>query len=136
MAYILFADDDEVLAEMVRARLAARGHEVRTAEDGEDVLREVRRRQPDAILLDAAIPVRSGMATLGLLKGDPRHCRIPVIMMTSRRSQEQVLAALRAGASDYMTKPFSPEDLVLRLEGLLARKRFAAELIGAPRSLH
>lgn len=136
MAYILVADDDEILAEMVRHRLSSVGHEVVTVEDGEQLLDQMRFRQPDAILLDAMMPVKSGMETLIALKGDPVHCVIPVVMMTARRSEADVLAALKAGASDYVTKPFSPEDLALRIEGLLARKRFVSEECGLRYSLH
>ncbi|AKM09539.1 response regulator transcription factor [Croceicoccus naphthovorans] len=136
MSYILVADDDEILSEMVRHRLVTVGHEVHTVEDGEQCLEALQTRTPDAILLDAMMPVRSGMETLIALKSDPVHARIPVIMMTSRRSQEDVLAALRAGVADYMTKPFSPEDLALRIEGLLARNRFVAGDVRMPHSLH
>lgn len=136
MAYILVADDDEILAEMVRFRLTQVGHEVRTVEDGQALLDQVALRKPDTILLDAIMPVRSGMETLVELKDSPAHRDVPVIMMTARRSQTDVLAALRAGAADYMTKPFSPEDLALRIEGLLARRRYVGEAGCARHSLH
>lgn len=136
MAYILVADDDEILAEMVRHRLAIVGHEVVVVEDGEEALQCVGKRLPDAILLDWMMPVRSGMDTLVELKSHPTRCHVPVVMMTSRRSQADVLTALRAGASDYMTKPFSPEDLALRIEGLLERKRYVADDGGLRQSLH
>ncbi|WP_240704752.1 response regulator transcription factor [Croceicoccus sediminis] len=136
MAYILVADDDEILAEMVRHRLATVGHEVMVVEDGEEALRCVAQRLPDAILLDWMMPIRSGMETLVELKSHPQRCHVPVVMMTSRRSQTDVLAALRAGATDYMTKPFSPEDLALRIEGLLERKRHVSEDGAVRQSLH
>lgn len=136
MAYILVADDDEILSEMVRHRLGDVGHEVCLVEDGQQLLDHLACRLPDVILLDAMMPVRSGMDTLIELKGHPVHCDIPVVMMTARRSQQDVVAALKAGASDYVTKPFSPEDLALRIEGLLARKRFVATERGLRCSLH
>ncbi|RVQ69385.1 response regulator [Croceicoccus ponticola] len=136
MAYILVADDDDVLAEIVRQRLTAVGHEVTAVEDGEQLLEQVRYRMPDAILLDAMMPVRSGIETLIALKSDPVHSEIPIIMMTARRNQADVLAALKAGASDYVTKPFSPEDLALRIEGLLARRHYAAEGCGMGKVFH
>ncbi len=109
MAYILVANDDDILAEMMRHRLTKVGHEVVTVEDGEQLLDRMRYRRPDAILLDAMMPVKSGMETL---------------------------FALKAGAADYVTKPFSPEDLALRIEGLLARNRFVSEGSGQRHSLH
>lgn len=136
MAYILVADDDEILAEMVRHRLTMAGHECVTVEDGEQLLERMRYRRPDAILLDAMMPVKDGMETLFALKGNPEYAPIPVVMMTARRSEADVLAALKAGASDYVSKPFSPEDLALRIEGLLARKRFVSEECGQRHSLH
>lgn len=136
MAYILVADDDEILAEMVRHRLETVGHEVLVVEDGEEALDRVGQRLPDAILLDWMMPIRSGMETLLALKSHPTRCHVPVVMMTSRRNQSDVLTALRAGASDYVTKPFSPEDLALRVESLLDRKRFVAEGNGVRQRVH
>ncbi|WP_066553613.1 response regulator transcription factor [Croceicoccus bisphenolivorans] len=136
MAYILVADDDEILAEMVRHRLSAVGHEVATVEDGQQLLDQIDHRLPDAILLDAMMPILSGMDTLEQLKENPLHRDIPVVMMTARRSQQDVLAALKAGAADYVTKPFSPEDLALRIEGLLARRRSVSADGGFRHSLH
>lgn len=141
MARILVADDDDILAEMVRMRLTEVGHDVTTFEDGQQLLdhlavRRAATRLPDAILLDAMMPVRSGMDTLVELKTDPEWREVPVVMMTARRNQQDVLAALKAGASDYVTKPFSPEDLALRIEGLLARRRFVAGECGMRQSVH
>lgn len=141
MAHILVADDDDILAEMVRMRLTEVGHEVTTFEDGQQLLdylamRRAASRLPDAILLDAMMPIRSGMDTLVELKADPEWREVPIVMMTARRNQQDVLAALKAGASDYVTKPFSPEDLALRIEGLLARKRFLAAECGLSQSVH
>lgn len=141
MARILVADDDDILAEMVRTRLTEVGHDVTTFEDGQQLLdhlalRRAATRLPDAILLDAMMPVRSGMDTLVELKTDPEWREVPVVMMTARRNQQDVLAALKAGASDYVTKPFSPEDLALRIEGLLARRRFMAAECGLRQSVH
>jgi len=136
MTYILVADDDELLAELVRRRLCAAGHEVVTVDNGQECLAMVQQRRPDLILLDAMMPVMDGISTLHTLKDDTSWCTIPVIMMTARRSQEDVLTALRAGAADYMTKPFSPEDLALRVEGLLASKRFTADTLPQRQSIH
>lgn len=136
MTYILVADDDDILAEMVCHRLCTVGHEAVAVGDGQQLLDRVEERLPDLILLDAMMPVKDGLSTLTELKQDPARCHVPVIMMTARRSRSDVLTALRAGAADYVTKPFSPEDLALRVEGLLARKRYAPDGCGDRHSVH
>lgn len=136
MAYILLAEDDEILAELVRHRLVNSGHEVRIVEDGEELMVQIGMRPPDLILLAAMLPMGSEGATLIALKANPSFASIPVVMMTASRNRAEVLAALRSGASDYVTKPFSPEDLALRIDGLLARTRVMAEDYSTAHSLH
>jgi len=127
MAYILVADDDDVLTEMLRQCLTRAGHEVRCVNDGEQLLDQVCLRRPDAILLDVRLPVLSGMETLVELKTHPAHMAIPVIVTTARRSHRDSLSAMRAGAAGYVTKPFSPEELALRIESVVTRRRIVTE---------
>ena len=120
MPTILIADDDELLAALVQFKLEAAGHRVVIAENGAIALDAVKRKQPDLIVLDAMMPVLTGSEVLTQLKTDPAYATIPVIMLTARRNQEDVVAALRGGAADYLTKPFIPEELLVRVETALA----------------
>jgi DNA-binding response OmpR family regulator len=123
MPTILIADDDELLAALVQFKLEAAGHKVVVAVDGAAALAEVSRRRPDLIVLDAMMPVLTGSEVLARLKGDPATASVPVIMLTARRAQDDVVSALRAGAADYLTKPFIPEELVARVETALFQSR-------------
>jgi DNA-binding response OmpR family regulator len=120
MPAILIADDDELLAALVQFKLEAAGHRVVIAENGAVALDAVKSERPDLIVLDAMMPVLTGSEVLTILKADPESAMLPVIMLTARRNQEDVVAALRGGAADYLTKPFIPEELLVRVETALA----------------
>jgi DNA-binding response OmpR family regulator len=120
MPTILIADDDELLAALVQFKLEAAGHRVVIAENGAIALDAVKSERPDLIVLDAMMPVLTGSEVLTILKADPESAMLPVIMLTARRNQEDVVAALRGGAADYLTKPFIPEELLVRVETALA----------------
>lgn len=123
MPTILIADDDELLAALVQFKLEAAGHKVVVAKDGAAALAEVARQRPDLIVLDAMMPVLTGSEVLARLKADPATASVPVIMLTARRAQDDVVSALRAGAADYLTKPFIPEELIARVETALFQPR-------------
>jgi DNA-binding response OmpR family regulator len=123
MPTILIADDDELLAALVQFKLEAAGHRVVVAADGAAALAEASRQRPDLIVLDAMMPVLTGSEVLARLKADPATATVPVIMLTARRAQDDVVSALRAGAADYLTKPFIPEELIARVESALAQSR-------------
>jgi DNA-binding response OmpR family regulator len=120
MPTILIADDDELLAALVQFKLEAAGHRVVIAENGAIALDAVKSERPDLIVLDAMMPVLTGSEVLTILKADSESAMLPVIMLTARRNQEDVVAALRGGAADYLTKPFIPEELLVRVETALA----------------
>ena len=120
MPTILIADDDELLAALVQFKLEAAGHRVVIAENGAAALEAVKSERPDLIVLDAMMPVLTGTEVLTILKADPESVMLPVIMLTARRNQEDVVTALRGGAADYLTKPFIPEELLVRVETALA----------------
>ncbi len=119
---ILVADDDPLLRALIEHKLAASGHEVLIAGDGAEALDVAARERPDIIVLDAMMPVRDGFDVLRSLKADPALKATPVVMLTARRREDDVVGALRLGAADYMTKPFMPEELVARIDRLLAMK--------------
>lgn len=116
---ILVCDDDQLLVDIVQFRLTSRGYKVDVATDGGDALERIRDSKPDAIVLDSMMPVMDGPALLRRLREDSETRNIPVLMLSARNQEADVVGALELGASDYMVKPFSPEELVVRLTRLL-----------------
>ena len=121
MAHILVADDDDLLGELVRFKLEAAGHDVTIKQDGASALKEARRGEYDLLVLDAMMPVMSGPDVLRALAEELPG--MPVVMLTSRKAQADILAALTAGARDYLTKPFIPDELVVRVNAILKSAR-------------
>lgn len=121
MATILIADDDEIFIEIARYHLEADGHQVVSASDGERALASVSENRPDLIILDSMMPILSGPEVLNVLQSDSATASIPVVMLTSRKNQTDVVSAIRSGAADYLTKPFIPDELIVRVEMLLKR---------------
>lgn len=116
---ILICDDDPLLVDLLSFRLGARGYEVEVASDGGEAMRRVSEAAPDAIVLDAMMPVLDGYEVLRRIRETPGTASIPVVMLTARRGEQDVLSALQLGANDYIVKPFIPEELVARLRRLL-----------------
>lgn len=109
---ILVADDEPGIVDIARANLEGHGFAVVEAYDGEEALEKVRAERPDLVVLDILMPGLDGWAVLERIEADPELSGIPVIMLTARVSDEDVLRGLESGAVEYMTKPFYPEDLV------------------------
>lgn len=120
---ILVCDDDEMLVDLLQYRLEARGFEVLVARDGGEALATADRERPDAIVLDAMMPVMNGEQVLRSLRGSDAGKDIPVIMLTARRQERDIVGALELGANEYMIKPFIPEELITRLTRLLEASR-------------
>lgn len=119
VARILIADDDVILTEMLRFRLEAERHEVSTAPDGMKALEKVNSEDIDLVVLDSMMPVVAGPEVLARLKSDDATKHIPVVMLTSRKGESDIIAALEAGADEYLTKPFIPKELIFRINKLL-----------------
>ena len=117
---ILVADDDPLVVELIEFKLTSRGYDVLTASDGEAALASSIAHHPDLIVLDAMMPVLDGYEVLRRLREDGRTRLIPVIMLTARRKESDVLSGLALGARDYLVKPFIPEELMARIGKLLA----------------
>lgn len=126
MALILLADDDELVGDVVRHALSARGHVVGLVENGADAVRVVEVKKPDLVILDCSMPKMSGIEALIKMRNSPVGCGIPVLMLTARRSERDVEIAMRAGASDYLKKPFDADQLVAIVELLLEKWRVAS----------
>ncbi|MBV9656683.1 MAG: response regulator transcription factor [Verrucomicrobia bacterium] len=131
-ARVLLVDDEPDVADLVRYRLQGAGHEVMVASDGLTALRLARERRPDLLVLDLMLPQMSGQEVCRQLKSDPETASIPIIMLTARGQPAERIAGLEIGADDYVTKPFSPRELLLRVGAVLRRVR-AGEGSGARR---
>jgi DNA-binding response OmpR family regulator len=116
---ILVCDDDPLLLDLVQFKLTARGYDSSAARDGGEAMAALAEQAPDAVVLDAMMPVLDGYEVLRRIRENPEFAELPVIMLTARRQEQDVLSALQLGANDYMVKPFSPEELVARLGRLL-----------------
>jgi len=122
MALILLADDDEMVREVVRAALATRGHVVGLVDNGADAVRVVELKKPALVILDCSMPELPGVEVLRQIRISRTVYRTPVLMLTARRSTMDEEIAMRAGANDYLRKPFDPDELIARVESLLAKK--------------
>lgn len=122
MAKILLAEDDKQIGDMISFKLTNSGHHVLRAQDGEQAVKLVARERPELILLDAMMPGLSGFEVLRRLKADSAVRSIPVIMVTAKGHERDVLAGLRGGAVDYIVKPFSLKELSARVELALRRE--------------
>ncbi|NMN99229.1 response regulator transcription factor [Antrihabitans stalactiti] len=122
---VLVVDDEPVLAEMVSMALRYEGWDVATAADGASALASARETRPDVVVLDVMLPDMSGIDVLLKLRALIPH--VPVLLLTAKDSVEDRIAGLTAGGDDYVTKPFSLEEVVLRLRALLRRAGVSAE---------
>jgi two-component system phosphate regulon response regulator PhoB len=118
---ILVVDDEADILELVRYNLGKEGFQVVLAASGEEALKSARSQPPDLVVLDLMLPGVSGMDVARLLKQDPKTAKIPVLMLTAKGEEADVVAGLEIGADDYVTKPFSPKVLVARVRAVLRR---------------
>jgi two-component system phosphate regulon response regulator PhoB len=119
---ILVVEDEPAIQELLRLTLAPAGFEVEIAGSAEDGLEAVRRELPEAALIDWMLPGMSGLQMARLLRGDQRTRMLPIIMLTARGDEGDRVSGLETGADDYITKPFSPRELVARLRAVLRRR--------------
>ncbi len=119
MANIFIADDDQLVIDLISFRLHRRGHTVSGATDGELALEAILRQPPDLIILDYVMPVLNGPDIIAALKAEPATANIPVLILAAQWRERDVIEALDLGVTDYMTKPFSPEELIFRVERAL-----------------
>jgi CheY-like chemotaxis protein len=116
---ILIADDDEDILELVRLRLTRSGYETVLARNGAEALEAARERRPDLALLDVSMPAMNGYEVTAAMKSDPITKDIPVILLTARAQTADVANGFEAGVDDYVTKPFSPQALQMRVAAAL-----------------
>src|SRR5512145_51096 len=120
-ARVLVVEDEPDVAEMIRYNLGKEGYDVRVAGNGTEALRQVKEARPDVILLDIMVPHLNGWEICRRLKQDRETVAIPVIMVTGRAEEGDKVLGFEMGADDYVTKPFSPRELVARVRAVLRR---------------
>jgi len=125
---ILVVDDHRLNAELLREMLSPRGYHVTVASSAADAEAEIRREQPDLILLDVIMPGKTGYELCRELKDDAATRLIPIVMITGLNAHEDRIKAIESGADDFLTKPLSPEELFARVKSLLKLKEFTDEL--------
>ncbi|MDD4907615.1 MAG: response regulator transcription factor [Candidatus Omnitrophica bacterium] len=118
---ILIVDDEKDIVKMLDYNLKKEGFRTVIAHDGEDALRSANKEHPDLVLLDLMLPGRDGLDVCKSLKNDPKTARIPIIMLTAKTQEADKIVGLELGADDYVTKPFSPRELVARIKAVLRR---------------
>jgi two-component system alkaline phosphatase synthesis response regulator PhoP len=130
---ILVVDDEDDLLELVRYNLAKEGYDVVCVGSGEEALKVARKDPPDLIVLDLMLPAVDGLEVCRRLKGDARTREVPIVMLTAKSEESDMIAGLDRGADDYIAKPFSPRVLTARIKALLRRhdvqRQAEAELV-------
>jgi two-component system, OmpR family, phosphate regulon response regulator PhoB len=133
-ARILVVEDERDIAALVAYHLTKEGYRVRTAADGAEALEAAITERPDLLVLDVMLPGLSGYEVLAELRRRPELAEVPVVLLTARRDEAERIRGLELGADDYITKPFSPRELVLRVAAVLRRSQ-APAVSGAGRTL-
>lgn len=123
MAHIIIADDDEIVGEIVCEALMKGGHIAGALSNGRDALQVIKTRKPDLVILDCNMPEMNGLVVLRELRKSLDFYTLPVLILTGRQSATDVEIAYHEGATDYMKKPFDPDELLFRVDELLAKSR-------------
>ncbi len=123
---ILVVEDEEDIQELMRYNLGKEGYDVICVDDGESALKKVKSKKPDLIILDLMLPGIDGLTVCKQLRADTDTRDIPVVMLTAKGEEADVVSGLEVGADDYVTKPFSPRVLLARIRAVLRRKAAAA----------
>jgi DNA-binding response OmpR family regulator len=120
---VMVIEDEKEIRDLIRYNLERAGFRVAALADGEEGLERLFASRPDALVLDLMLPGRSGLEVLRELRGEPLTRDLPVVLLTARGAEMDKLLGFEHGADDYLTKPFSPRELVARLQALLRRAR-------------
>jgi two-component system phosphate regulon response regulator PhoB len=119
---ILVVDDEPDALDLIQFNLKGAGYDVITADDGSEALKKARAAQPALVVLDLMLPEVDGLEVCKTLRREPATATIPIIMLTAKAAEIDRVLGLELGADDYLTKPFSPRELVLRVKALLRRR--------------
>jgi two-component system, OmpR family, alkaline phosphatase synthesis response regulator PhoP len=121
VATILIVDDEQDIRELVSHNLEQAGFQTACVANGEDAIAKTRELQPQLVVLDLMLPGINGLDVCRVLKGDPDTAGVPILMLTARGEEEDIIKGLETGADDYLVKPFSPRVLVARAKAILRR---------------
>lgn len=127
---LLVVEDDRAVQELLRYTLEGAGFEVRLAKSAEEGLTLLGERAPDAMVVDWMLPGQSGLNLVRRVRADPYHRELPMLMLTAKSEESDLIAGLEHGADDYITKPFSPKALVARIRAVLRRR--SPQAVGDP----
>jgi len=133
---ILIVDDEEDILELIRYNLNKEGYSVEGVTSGEDALAKARAEVPDLVVLDLMLPDVDGLEVCKFLKNDARTSHIPIIMLTAKGEDADIVTGLELGADDYITKPFSPRVLVARIRAALRRRKMDGAKEGSTIAVH
>ena len=120
---ILIVEDEEDILELIRYNLAKEGYQIEGVMSGEDALHKVKKETYDLIVLDLMLPGVDGLDVCKMLKQDQLTAPVPIIMLTARGEEADIIVGLELGADDYITKPFSPRILIARIKAVLRRRQ-------------
>ena len=120
---ILIVEDEKDIVKMLDYNLKKEGYKTLIAHDGEDAIDTANTKQPDLILLDLMLPGMDGLEVCKTLKGESKTALIPIIMLTAKSQESDKIVGLELGADDYVTKPFSPRELIARIKAVLRRMK-------------
>ena len=120
---ILIVDDEEDIIELIKYNLKNEGYSILTAQTGEKAIKIARQSRPDLIVLDLMLPGIDGLEVTKTLKNDAQTRHVPIVMLTARGEESDIVTGLELGANDYISKPFSPKVLVARIRAILRRRR-------------
>lgn len=118
---IVLAEDEPQIARLIEFKLKKEGYQVTWKENGEEALKAIKADKPDLILLDVMMPVMDGYEVLRRLKEDENLKSIPVVMLTARAQERDVVKGIDLGAEDYITKPFHPAELLARVKRIVGK---------------
>ncbi len=124
-AKILAVDDESDILELIRFNLEREGYKVSSAMTGEDCIKKTKEKLPDLLILDLMLPGMDGLDVCKVLKNDVKTSHIPIVILSAKGDESDIVAGLELGADDYITKPFSPKVLVSRVKTVLRRSAAA-----------
>ncbi|MDY0221493.1 MAG: response regulator transcription factor [Desulfobacterium sp.] len=119
---ILIVDDERDIVELVRFNLEREGYETLVAFSGEEALSKTNKEMPDLMVLDLMLPGIDGLEVTRRIRGKQKTTKIPIVMLTAKGEESDIVTGLELGANDYISKPFSPRELVARIRGILRRR--------------
>ena len=125
---ILISDDEMIMLKIIELRLKKDGHEVIVTSNGKEAIEQIKLHDPDMIIADIMMPFTSGLEIVSMVKQNHLHRKVPIIILSAMGQENVVLEAFNLGADDYITKPFSPNELSMRV------KRLAASIVSNPKN--